>query len=90
MAHTKAGGSSKNLRNSRPKYLGVKVGNNQFVKAGAVIVRQRGTRFEPGEGVGIGSDHTLYAIKDGRVLFYRKKTKLFNGKLKEKTFVAVR
>lgn len=89
MAHTKAGSSSKNLRDSNPKYLGIKAGNNKTVNAGAILVRQRGTRYEKGPGVFRGSDDTLYAAKPGKVMFYHKKTKLFNGKVKEKTFVKI-
>ncbi|KKU09929.1 MAG: 50S ribosomal protein L27 [Parcubacteria group bacterium GW2011_GWA2_46_7] len=89
MAHTKAGSSSKNLRDSNPKYLGLKAGNNQHVRSGAILVRQRGTLYEKGVGVSCGSDDTLYATKEGRVMFYRRKTKSFNGRVKEKTFVKV-
>ncbi len=69
MAHKKAGGSSKNGRDSNPKFLGVKCFGNEFVKAGNIIVRQRGTKFHPGSHVGIGRDHTLYALKAGQVQF---------------------
>jgi len=69
MAHKKAGGSTRNGRDSKPKYLGIKRYGGQVVKAGEIIVRQRGTKFHPGKYVGIGKDHTLYALKAGRVLF---------------------
>lgn len=69
MAHKKAGGSSRNGRTSRPKYLGVKRYGGQLVNAGEIIIRQRGTKFHPGMNVGIGKDHTLYALKAGRVVF---------------------
>ncbi len=69
MAHKKAGGSTRNGRDSNPKYLGVKRFGGQFVTAGEIIVRQRGTRFHPGAGVGCGRDHTLFALVDGLVLF---------------------
>ncbi len=69
MAHKKAGGSTRNGRDSNPKYLGVKRYGGEFVKAGTIIVRQRGTKFHPGEHVGCGKDHTLYAKKDGHVKF---------------------
>lgn len=69
MAHKKAGGSTRNGRDSRPKYLGIKRYGGQIVKAGEIIVRQRGTQFHPGMHVGIGKDHTLYALKAGRILF---------------------
>jgi large subunit ribosomal protein L27 len=69
MAHKKAGGSTRNGRDSNPKYLGVKVYGGQAVEAGNIIVRQRGTRFHPGSGVGLGRDHTLFALVDGTVEF---------------------
>lgn len=69
MAHKKAGGSTRNGRDSNPKYLGVKVYGGQAVNAGNIIVRQRGTRFHPGNGVGLGRDHTLFALVDGKVEF---------------------
>lgn len=69
MAHKKAGGSTRNGRDSNPKYLGVKVYGGQAVEAGNIIVRQRGTRFHAGTGVGLGRDHTLFALVDGKVEF---------------------
>lgn len=69
MAHKKAGGSTRNGRDSNPKYLGIKRYGGQLVNAGEIIVRQRGTQFHPGQYVGIGTDHTLYALKAGRVVF---------------------
>ena len=69
MAHKKAGGSSRNGRDSQAKRLGVKVYGGQQVTAGAIIVRQRGTRVHPGDNVGIGRDHTLYARVAGQVQF---------------------
>lgn len=69
MAHKKAGGSTRNGRDSNPKYLGVKRFGGQFVNAGEIIVRQRGTCFHPGTGVGLGRDHTLYALVEGLVKF---------------------
>ncbi|UCE31666.1 MAG: 50S ribosomal protein L27 [Burkholderiales bacterium] len=69
MAHKKGGGSTRNGRDSKPKMLGVKRFGGESVSAGAIIVRQRGTRFHPGENVGVGRDHTLYALVDGRVRF---------------------
>lgn len=69
MAHKKAGGSTRNGRDSKPKYLGVKRYGGQVVKAGEIIVRQRGTKFHPGMHVGLGKDYTLYALKPGRVVF---------------------
>ncbi|MEW6165399.1 MAG: 50S ribosomal protein L27 [Pseudomonadota bacterium] len=72
MAHKKAGGSSRNGRDSESKRLGVKRFGGQLVSAGSIIVRQRGTQFHPGENVGIGKDHTLYAKIDGAVKFLVK------------------
>ncbi len=69
MAHKKAGGSSRNGRDSQAKRLGVKVFGGQVIHAGSIIVRQRGTRFHPGDNVGIGRDHTLFALVDGKVDF---------------------
>ena len=73
MAHKKGVGSSKNGRESESKRLGVKIFGGQFAKAGNIIVRQRGTVHNPGENMGIGSDHTLYALKDGIVIFRKKR-----------------
>ncbi|MBN2788793.1 MAG: 50S ribosomal protein L27 [Candidatus Delongbacteria bacterium] len=72
MAHKKGVGSSKNGRDSNPKMLGVKLYGGQTAKAGAIIVRQRGTQFHPGNNVGIGNDHTLFAKAEGIVIFARK------------------
>jgi len=69
MAHKKAGGSSRNGRDSQAKRLGVKVFGGEAVRAGAIIVRQRGTQFHPGANVGLGRDHTLFALADGTVRF---------------------
>jgi large subunit ribosomal protein L27 len=69
MAHKKGVGSSRNGRDSNPKYLGVKLFGGQAVDAGNIIVRQRGTQFHPGPGVGLGRDHTLFALVDGKVHF---------------------
>ena len=69
MAQKKAGGSTRNGRDSNPKYLGVKMYGGQAIEAGNIIVRQRGTEFHPGAGVGLGRDHTLFALVDGVVDF---------------------
>ena len=69
MAHKKAGGSTRNGRDSNPKYLGVKKYGGEQVLAGNILVRQRGTRFHAGENVGVGRDHTLFALTDGTVTF---------------------
>jgi large subunit ribosomal protein L27 len=77
MAHKKAGGSSRNGRDSNPKMLGVKIFGGQKISGGNVIVRQRGTKFHPGENVGMGKDHTLFALCDGQVAFregYKRRT----------------
>ena len=81
MAHKKGVGSSKNGRESHSKRLGVKVFGGQFAKAGNIIIRQRGTAHNPGENVGMGKDHTLFALIDGIVEFKRTKN--------EKSFVSV-
>ncbi|SHF70942.1 50S ribosomal protein L27 [Dysgonomonas macrotermitis] len=81
MAHKKGVGSSKNGRESESKRLGVKTFGGEIVKAGNIIVRQRGTTHHPGENVGIGKDHTLYALVDGVVVFRRRKN--------ERSFVSV-
>ena len=73
MAHKKAGGSSRNGRDSAGRRLGVKKFGSQEVIAGNIIVRQRGTKFYPGSNVGIGKDHTLFALTDGRVRFHKGK-----------------
>ena len=72
MAHKKAGGSTRNGRDSNPKYLGVKKFGGEFVLAGNILVRQRGTKFHAGENVGVGRDHTLFALVDGIVSFKAK------------------
>ncbi len=69
MAHKKAGGSSRNGRDSESKRLGVKAYGGELIPAGSIIVRQRGTEFHAGEFVGMGKDHTLFALKTGKVLF---------------------
>jgi len=73
MAHKKGAGSTRNGRDSNPKYLGVKRFGGQAVRAGNILVRQRGTKFHPGNNVGIGSDDTLFSLIDGHVTFERKK-----------------
>ena len=72
MAHKKAGGSTRNGRDSNPKYLGVKRYGGELVKAGNILVRQRGTKFHAGDNVGMGKDHTLFATMDGKVVFVEK------------------
>ena len=82
MAHKKAGGSTRNGRDSNPKYLGVKRYGGQWVNAGEILVRQRGTRFHQGEGVGLVRDHTLYALSAGIVNFHVKG-------IKQRKYVAI-
>ncbi len=82
MAHKKAGGSSRNGRDSAGRRLGVKMFGGQTVIPGNIIVRQRGTRWWPGHGVGIGKDHTIFATAEGEVTFHKG--------LKGRTFVSVR
>ncbi len=79
MSTKKAGGSSKNLRDSKPKYLGVKRADGQMVKTGQVIVRQRGTRIEAGKNVRVGKDHTLFAMTDGVVSFKSTRKTRYDG-----------
>lgn len=81
MAHKKGVGSSRNGRDSNPKYLGVKIFGGQAVEAGNIIVRQRGTQWWPGANVGMGKDHTLFALVDGHVTFKKG--------LKGRTFISV-
>jgi large subunit ribosomal protein L27 len=69
MAQKKGGGSTRNGRDSQPKMLGVKAFGGELISAGSIIVRQRGTRFHPGTNVGLGKDHTLFALVDGHVTF---------------------
>ena len=83
MAHKKAGGSSRNGRDSQAQRLGVKRYGGQFVLAGNIIVRQRGTEFHAGENVGCGKDHTLFALKDGVIQFAVK------GPMKRRTVTVV-
>ena len=72
MAQKKGGGSTRNGRDSKPKMLGVKAFGGELVSAGSIIVRQRGTKFHPGTNVGVGKDHTLFALVDGQVSFATK------------------
>ncbi|GGG60983.1 50S ribosomal protein L27 [Salipiger pallidus] len=81
MAHKKAGGSSRNGRDSAGRRLGVKLYGGQAAKAGNIIIRQRGTKFWPGNGVGMGKDHTIFATEEGSVSFHKG--------LKGRTFVSI-
>ncbi len=89
MAHRKAGGTAKNLRDSNPKYLGTKLADGQKAQAGSIIVRQRGTVIMAGTNVGVGSDHTLFALKPGTVKFGSKRKISFHGRTAVKKVVNV-
>lgn len=89
MAHTKQLGSTKLGRDSWSKRLGVKRQQNQLVKAGEIVIRQRGTRYLPGTNVRVGADDTLYAAVQGRIAFSQTKKTLFNGKSRYATKVSV-
>jgi large subunit ribosomal protein L27 len=89
MAHRKAGGSTDNGRDSKPKFLGVKKYGGQKIKKGEIIVRQRGTKFRPSKNTKRTNDDTIIAMADGTVKFISKKVKRFTGILKKATFVDV-
>ncbi len=89
MAHRKAGGTAKNLRDSNPKYLGIKLTHGQRAQSGSIIVRQRGTAIMAGTNVGLGRDHTLFALKPGTVKFGSRRKTSFNGKTVVKKLVSV-
>ncbi|MDO8523344.1 MAG: 50S ribosomal protein L27 [bacterium] len=89
MAHTKAGGSTENNRDSQAKYLGVKLYAGEKAKAGVILVRQRGTRFVPGAGVRRGKDDTIYAIKEGVVKYQVKRKTKFDGAKRTINLVSV-
>ncbi|MBI2627635.1 50S ribosomal protein L27 [Candidatus Nomurabacteria bacterium] len=89
MAHRKAGGTAKNLRDSQPKYLGIKLSDGQKAQSGSIIVRQRGTVVMAGNNVGLGKDHTLFALKNGTVKFGSRRKISFNGKTAVKKVVNV-
>jgi large subunit ribosomal protein L27 len=89
MSKTKAGGSTKNGRDSQSKRLGVKKSGGQVVQAGDIIIRQRGTKFIAGSHVGIGKDHTLFALKAGSVEFKTVRKQAFTGNKERKSLVSV-
>ena len=89
MAHTKAGGTARNLNDSNPKYLGVKRGDGQGVAVGEVIVRQRGTRILPGRNIGVGKDHTLFSLISGIVKFRSTRKTDFDGRSNRRRIVDV-
>lgn len=81
MATRKAGGTAKNLRDSNPKYLGIKLYDGEIAKPGDILVRQRGTRILPGNNVRLGSDHTIYSLKNGTVKYGKKRKIDFDNKV---------
>ena len=89
MAHRKAGGSAKNLRDSNPQYLGVKLYDGEAAKEGAIIVRQRGTKIAAGKNVGMGKDHTLFSLAKGKVQFGKKRKTRYDGKTVTQKTVSV-
>jgi large subunit ribosomal protein L27 len=89
MAHKKAGGTAKNLRDSNPQYLGIKLYAGEKAQPGSIIVRQRGTRYLPGKNVRLGKDHTIYSVVDGTVDYGSKRKTSFNGKTVRKSVVDV-
>ncbi len=89
MAHRKAGGTAKNLRDSNPQYLGIKLSDGQKAQRGSIVVRQRGTVIMAGNNIGLGKDHTLFALKDGTVKFSSRRKISFNGKTSVKKVVSV-
>ncbi|MEN9852308.1 MAG: hypothetical protein RI996_251 [Candidatus Parcubacteria bacterium] len=89
MSTKKAAGSAKNLNTSNPKYLGTKLYAGQAAKAGSIIIRQRGSKIIPGTNVGVGTDYTLFALKEGKVRFSRTRKTHFDGTTKIKKVVNV-
>ena len=89
MATTKSSGTAKNMRDSNPKYLGVKLADGQKAKAGQILIRQRGTRFLAGKNVGVGKDHTLFALQAGIVQFLTKRKKKFDGSSRKAKEVSI-
>ncbi len=89
MAHKKAGGTSKNLKDSGPQYLGVKITDGETAKAGNVIVRQRGTVYRPGKNVGVAKDYSLFALATGKVQFKNKRFLKYNRTTVTKKVVSV-
>ncbi len=89
MATKKAGGTAKNLRDSNPKYLGVKRADGDTVRTGEIIVRQRGTKILPGKNVGTGKDHTLFSLANGKVAFRSTRKTNFDGKTLSRKIVDV-
>lgn len=90
MAHKKAAGSTRLGRDSNAQRLGVKIFGNQFAKAGNIVIRQRGSKFTAGEGMGIGKDDTLYALVDGLVSFKKVMKRKFTGTLRPTRVVSIK
>ncbi|MEI7463264.1 MAG: 50S ribosomal protein L27 [Candidatus Taylorbacteria bacterium] len=89
MAHKKAAGTTKNGRDSNPQYLGVKINHDQSITVGQIIIRQRGTTVLPGKNVGMGKDHTLFALKNGKVFFGTMRKTSFNNSIDRKKVVSI-
>jgi large subunit ribosomal protein L27 len=89
MAHTKAGGTAKNLSRVNPQYLGIKLSAGQVAKTGSIIVRQRGSRFVAGKNVRLAKDHTIFALKDGKVEFKDKRKICYDGRKVVRKLVSV-
>lgn len=89
MAHVKAAGTAKNLTDSKPKMLGVKVYGNQYAKAGAIIVRQRGQKYRAGENTMMGKDHSIFATIEGKVKFQVRRVNQHGTKTSTATYISV-
>lgn len=89
MAHKKAGGSTRNGRDSQSKRRGIKLFEGQSVRSGNIIVRQKGTNFFPGDNCRMGVDFTIFAVKEGKVVFEERKRRKFDGQVHRSTFVSV-
>jgi len=89
MAHKKAAGSTSNGRDSQAKRLGIKIWGGQVVQSGYIIVRQRGTKYHPGQNVGLGKDHTIFALTSGKVKFQQKQMRKYDGRVFKETNVNV-
>jgi large subunit ribosomal protein L27 len=89
MAHKKAAGTTKNGRDSNPRYLGIKITDGDTAQVGSIIVRQKGVSFMPGRNVKMGKDYTIFAVKDGKVKFSTKRKVSFDSKIEKKGVVSV-
>ncbi len=89
MAHRKAGGTAKNVRDSNPKYLGIKLYDGQVAQPGSIIARQRGNKYMVGENVGQGKDHTIFSLINGTVKFTKKRKTTFTGNTKQMPVINV-